>query len=132
MNEVIKDFIYLHYLTNRKDTEFWRQFNKNKLLPSYNKFCEELIEGSFIPTYFSAGSYAEVAAGLKNAGMPYPYTNFNVKRKFEYMKHVFGIDKYEFYKNQKYNNRVQLSNKCVNHDFVLKYIRDTYTDVTHS
>ena len=41
MNDHILNFIYFHYLSKRTDTDFWTQFSKNNITPSFvNKFTE--------------------------------------------------------------------------------------------
>lgn len=43
----ILEFVYLHYVTNRKDTDFWQNFTKNNKMPEavneYLKQCENTV-----------------------------------------------------------------------------------------
>ena len=40
--EEIAEFLYLHYLSDRSDTEFWRQFNRKS--PNMPEFIQEIID----------------------------------------------------------------------------------------
>jgi tryptophan halogenase len=47
MTNEILDFVYLHYMTKRKDTNFWLNFSKNNIMPSsiklYLNYCKNNI-----------------------------------------------------------------------------------------
>ncbi len=67
------DFIYLHYITKRDDTEFWSKFTENNVMPErVKKFMEEC--NHTIPTtkflrsinnIYETGSWHSVAKGLR-------------------------------------------------------------------
>jgi hypothetical protein len=67
-----KNFIYLHYLTKRNDSEFWKTFrDKNKEIDVVGKFLEEckhtipdtrFING--ISNIYSIHSWHSIGAGL--------------------------------------------------------------------
>lgn len=40
----IVDFIYLHYVTNKDDTEFWKNFTKNNRMPEFTEYVLETIK----------------------------------------------------------------------------------------
>jgi len=68
--DAISYFIYLHYLTKRSDTEFWKTFKQRH--PPPQKFAgvlqliyeNNLREQNISDLYFSMGSYIEIANGL--------------------------------------------------------------------
>lgn len=74
ITDQILDFIYLHYVTNRKDTEFWRNFTANNIMPDNVKnYLEECRNG--IPNFdyfkyssltFDLKSYYAISAGLNH------------------------------------------------------------------
>ena len=67
-----KNFIYLHYLTKRNDSEFWKSFkNKNKKIEIVGKFLEEcnhtIPDKQFIDSIsniYSIHSWHSIGAGL--------------------------------------------------------------------
>lgn len=77
-NERVLDFIYLHYMTKRKDTPFWKNFRKNnKPTKSIQRFLERIKEGPMTVTTvehmnhqkyhtmkWMADSYIEISHGL--------------------------------------------------------------------
>lgn len=78
--EAIRSFIYLHYLTNRKDSDFWRNFRNETTVP--NLLNEILYDGKFEDINwtqcqkglckFVLHNYLQVAHGLKLiSNMPY-------------------------------------------------------------
>jgi tryptophan halogenase len=68
-----KDFIYLHYLTKRGDSEFWKTFkNKNKITENTQKYLKQcsvtMPERKFIKTIndaYAVNSYYAVTNGLE-------------------------------------------------------------------
>ena len=53
-NDEILAFLYLHYLTKRKDSDFWKNFRYNTIPPkSLIEKLEHLKEGNFIPQNFN-------------------------------------------------------------------------------
>lgn len=73
-NDDVLDFLYLHYLTKRKDSPFWKNFKKNTIIPkSLQEKIEHLKENNFIAQNydyrkkfagFSINSYIVVSYGL--------------------------------------------------------------------
>ena len=89
--EEISDFVYLHYVTKRNDSKFWREFkDKNPVPPTLQEKLEllkecnlrpENIDDKFAAAFFNASSFLQVAAGLgipeklpkiENLDMVYP------------------------------------------------------------
>ena len=68
------NFVYLHYLTKRDDSEFWREFRRKTTLPSMVKEIVPFIKrgdlkfynlrSASLPSYFALRSYLHVCAGL--------------------------------------------------------------------
>jgi tryptophan halogenase len=75
MDEILY-FVYLHYITKRKDTEFWKRFNKDYPCPPEFKSVLKAIKNNDLKHYdikstnriqpgFSVTSYLQIANGLK-------------------------------------------------------------------
>lgn len=67
--EGIMHFIYLHYLTKRKDTDFWKTFQERHPVPQKFEETLNLIYENNLRekdcVYFSATDYLEICNGLK-------------------------------------------------------------------
>ena len=69
-NEEVVNFLYLHYLTNRNDSDFWKEFRvKNKMRDSVRETLELLNVNpnstiSFSDILFPPKSWIQVASGL--------------------------------------------------------------------
>lgn len=71
--EGIVDFIYLHYVTNKKNTKFWHEFTKNNKMPSKISEVLEIIKerplhtldfiDQFYHGLFAANSYMYILIG---------------------------------------------------------------------
>ena len=67
----IMSFLHFHYLTNRNDTKFWKDFRKNTSMPaSLNQFFENGNRVADIPKLIETGlfdynSYLQVGSGLQ-------------------------------------------------------------------
>jgi tryptophan halogenase len=88
-----KDFIYLHYLTRRDDSEFWKNFRKNnKPTENISKFLEECkltipdrpfihsINKSYATTSFYPVAYGVGVINSQIAHELYDATNSDVRR----------------------------------------------------
>lgn len=47
INDDVLNFIYLHYVTNRNDTEFWKNFRKNNPEPKFFSIFDEFCKSTF-------------------------------------------------------------------------------------
>ena len=73
MVDTMKNFIYLHYLTKRNDSEFWKNFKENhpipdSLAPLFTKIKSSTIRRYDLPNTlagFSLISYIQVCSGLE-------------------------------------------------------------------
>ena len=73
-NDDILDFLYLHYLTKRKDSDFWKNFKNNTKMPNglidklenirNNNFLDTNFTTKKIYASFNLISYLLVASGL--------------------------------------------------------------------
>jgi tryptophan halogenase len=70
INDEIVDFIHLHYLTKREDTDFWKKF---KTKENYSNFLKKMLDAQayrvweyrdFSETVFPLDSWMSVADGL--------------------------------------------------------------------
>ena len=71
--EGIVDFLYLHYVTNKKNTEFWSNFTKNNKMPIRISNMFEILKerpihsldfiDQFYCGFFSSGNYMYVLIG---------------------------------------------------------------------
>jgi len=115
--ENVVDMLYMHYLTPRKDTDFWKNFKTNNVIPKHT---------------------SKTINRIKNIGFDYPnfvkgMEPFDIFSFIKCMEGVNAIDN-EFIKNNKnllinddtrindIINRVEkVSKKAKNHDDYLKY-----------
>ena len=115
-SESIKDFIYLHYMTNKTHNDFWKNFTKNNKMPESVKNLYELIinisqveNRNFVWTVWPEFSYYTIAYG--NGIMDQSKLKAFSKKYHEKFKHT--ID---------YNNSVKklLAPKTLKHYDFLK------------
>lgn len=67
----IVDFLYLHYLTNKKNTVFWKNFSKNNKMPDFIEYILEVCQERMISQeldftgkeMFNCSSYMYVLTG---------------------------------------------------------------------
>jgi tryptophan halogenase len=121
-NEEVVSFLYLHYLTQRNDSEFWREFRTNTEMVEQTKDSLDVWKCS-VPTEYSNGvnqnifltdSWMQVADGL----------HLLKPEAFQKRVHSLGID-------QRIGNRFialvknmnQMVSSCVPHDEFLNYLR---------
>jgi tryptophan halogenase len=108
-----KDFIYLHYLTKRGDSEFWKTFrDKNKITENIEKYLEQcsitMPERKFIKTIndaYDVSSFYAITNGLhlfnrERAFELYGATNSDVRR-----EHFFTSDE-KFKRNMLLNLKI--------------------------
>jgi tryptophan halogenase len=65
----IRDFIYLHYITNKKNNEFWKNFTANNPIPDTLVNKIDMLKNSILYDsdhmgMFSSNSYYRVSAGI--------------------------------------------------------------------
>jgi tryptophan halogenase len=121
MSEEILAFIYFHYLSERDDTDFWKNFEKNKKPKLYKKLYDRKLTSNFTGTYFNIPSYIQVGAGIK-------YFDSSVAKKtYDYQLSLFGKNSYHNYLSVYDENLEKLYQKCVDHKFTLDYIKNRYT-----
>jgi tryptophan halogenase len=65
----IRDFIYLHYVTNKNNNDFWKNFTVNNEMPETLKEKIDMIQNSILHDndhlgMFSSVSYYRVSSGL--------------------------------------------------------------------
>jgi hypothetical protein len=71
-NDDMKDFIFLHYLTKRDDSDFWKTFReKNKVTENIQKLLDECTETmpdhdflTSINTHYESSSFYSIMSGL--------------------------------------------------------------------
>ena len=66
----VRDFIYLHYMTNKTNNAFWKNFIENNLIPETLKEKLDLIKNSILydsdhTAIFSSNSYYRICAALE-------------------------------------------------------------------
>jgi len=70
ISEEIHDFVYLHYITNRNDTEFWRKFSIDSAPASLKKDLDKWAEypigaADISDRFFNASSWYQVMQGIE-------------------------------------------------------------------
>lgn len=120
------DFIYFHYVTKRKDTEFWSKFTENNVMPeNVKKFIEECehtvpdskflkkISGVYeTPSWFSVGKGLRIIKKEKASDM-YSGIMSDIRRE------EVGLMTQSFYINMEIN-----LSTLANHSMLLKHIRE--------
>ena len=111
--EEIRDFLYLHYMTNKTNTDFWANFTKNNTMPESLKNTLEILSTvNYVELdmyYFSKIGYYIIMYGNKILDK-------------EFLKEVKDVFESEKDKIEKINkNKKHLSNSFVNHyEFIKK------------
>lgn len=116
----ILDFIYMHYMTNKQDNDFWINFTKNNIIPETLEEKIFLLNNSTLDlaknlNVFSSWSYYVVAHGiglldLNNIKDIYEKNNFNMPEILEF---------YDALVSAQEENIKQF----VDHSFAIKYLR---------
>ncbi len=115
-NQEVLEFLYLHYLTERKDSPFWTEFReKNIMVPSVQDKIE-LVNNLLNPQtkYFTYKSWVEVCDGL----------GLIEKKYFQKVRHLFDFEVLE--RNQKsfVNNQNNMLKVCLKHKDFLEYLKN--------
>jgi tryptophan halogenase len=111
-SEAIKDFIYLHYMTNKTNNDFWKNFTLNNKMPdSLKETYKKIIDVDEIKIYdllWPEYSYYIVAKGngimdennLSNFSKKYEKFNQEIQENFEVEKALSkkSIKHYDFLK----------------------------------
>jgi len=121
-NQEVVSFLYLHYLTQRNDSEFWQEFQKNTepvdstidILNMWKNAVPVEYSNSFGQSIFLTDSWMQVADGL----------HWLQPEAFRQRIHSTGID-------QRIGNRFialiknihQTATTCVKHDEFLNFLR---------
>lgn len=115
-NQEIIDFIYLHYVTNKTNTEFWKNFTKNNKMPDFTRHVLETIKNrplnqdfDFIGReMFGINSYFYVLVG-------HDFLDKSLMNKY---KKIMNINKEEeFFNTVRQQN--EILHQCVKHsDFL--------------
>jgi tryptophan halogenase len=114
----VVDFLYLHYYTERNDTDFWKNFNTNNIMPDTLKRKLCLINNSVLENEdcgyenFESSSYYQVAIGNKIISK-------------ENLKNIYTNN---YYQNISYINKAQqdiqknISKIFMDHSEFLRYL----------
>jgi tryptophan halogenase len=116
----MKDFLCLHYMTQRNDSPFWRDFNKNKSVSDTVLEKIQLINENqhafFEHSLFENSSWLQVASGL----------NLLDNNKFRERMNRFdsrALQEVELFKNNFVNNQENMASICISHKDFLEYLR---------
>lgn len=118
-NGEIRDFLYLHYITNRSDSEFWRNFqNNNPMIDSVQETLDWLRETKTVDVdigkkYFSIQSWMQVADGLQ-------LLNFNTPNQ---KTQKFNFDTVDSFNSAFLKNQNNVAKVCISHKDFLEYLR---------
>lgn len=114
-NEEVMEFLYLHYLTKRKDSKFWTEFReKNKMVPGLEEKISLLNINVHIESKtFSQRSWVEVANGLEL--LDKSFFKEKVKRMDYELQERIMISL-----NRNQNN---IMKKCLSHKEYLEYLK---------
>lgn len=113
----VRDFLYLHYLTKRNDSDFWKEFRvKNTMIDSVQEYLDMMNDNQNIfleKQLFLKESWLQVAAGLELISQ-------------EKCKHIIGhcdMNQLEAIKQSLLQNQKNMAKQCLTHSEVLQYLR---------
>lgn len=118
-NTEVRDFVYLHYITNRKDSDFWQNFQSNNLMiDTVQETLEWMKETKTIDAdvqkkCFSIHSWMQVANGLKLLD----YDTINRKT------HVYSQEYINSYNLNFVKNQENMLKLCISHKDFLDYLK---------
>jgi tryptophan halogenase len=110
--EEIVDFIYLHYTTNKTNTDFWKNFNKNNKMPDFISYILQIIKERPLSQEFdfygkdtlAVDSYFYLLVG-------HDFLNKNIMKKY---KNLINNNK-EFVFYEKIREQNELVSQCIDH-----------------
>lgn len=117
--EEILDFIYLHYMTDKQNNDFWKFFTKNNKIPSGLEEKIFLLNESILNNVgeiFTPWSYYVVADGIGFLNKE------NIKN--IYQKNNFGQKEMLTFYNILLQNYEQASNNFIDHSYLLNYLKN--------
>jgi tryptophan halogenase len=107
-NNAVKSFIYLHYLTKRNDSDFWKNFRTKNVMPEdLRVFLDDFLESPFMQetsALWGSESFFAIMSGL---GL------FDTK-KFETIVNRYGL-KYDKSKEILVNKLEEIAAQCLPH-----------------
>lgn len=111
-NRDVRDFLYLHYLTKRNDSEFWRTFKTNhKMIPSVQQDIETISHFSSVDQLlnnklFQSFSWIQVCSGLELLDKTSYRQAYNImNQQFVNRLYDWCVDKQDHYINQSMNHK---------------------------
>jgi hypothetical protein len=130
-NDDVLDFIYLHYITKRQDTPYWKDFTSKNNQPLGLSQSLHMINHEFTPNstrfnkrnknrLFSFYSFLIVADGLKNLNVS---KMKNVKQCLEQV-----VDN-EFFKNHliKFKQDINsIADQSISHNDMIQFLKGTH------
>lgn len=119
INSTVVDFIYFHYMSNRKDTEFWKKFTYENATDSLKKKLD--IWNFRFPNVFDSNNAWDSTSWLK-VGLNINILNNKISKDyFKYSKHYQkALITYENFLNIQRDFIL----KCSDHKNFLEYIRE--------
>jgi len=118
-NTEVRDFVYLHYITKRNDSDFWRNFQSNNpMIGTVHETLEwmketKTIDADIHKKVFSSRSWMQVANGL---GL-FNYDTRNRKN------HVFSEEYINSYNLSFLKNQENMLKMCISHKDFLNYLK---------
>lgn len=116
-NNEVKDFIYLHYLTQRQDSQFWREFRqKNPMIGTVSDTLSLISEYPYINldgNMFNNSSWLQVGHGLQAIQLD------NYYRTFEFCDHDYS----NHLRDQAQRKQDNIINSCIDHKLFVEAMR---------
>lgn len=115
-NHEVLEFVYLHYLTERNDSPFWKEFrNKNQMVESLEETIDILSFNQYDPLIekhlYANKSWVQILAGLRL---------LNQKVCVKLLEHS-DVDQIEFFKQSLLTNYSNLEKICITHKDFISY-----------
>ena len=120
-NRQVVEFLYLHYLTERNDSEFWKTFRqRTQMLPKLQAKLDlwaetPITEDDKFEQLFTVSSWQQVADGnrlINRESAKQQYLDLQIPRRI-------GNSFYAFKKNQD-----TLLNACLTHEQFITYLKE--------
>lgn len=117
----IVDFLYLHYITDKDNTSFWKNFKTNNLCPEFIEYVLEKIKYTPLQGLDFLGKYMI----FSNPNYWYILTGNNIvdHEKIKMYYNQIKIDKTANYFNILQNQRNYINNLC-SHDYFIKKMKE--------
>lgn len=116
-NEQVKEFLYLHYLTKRNDSEFWKEFReKNPMIESVREkidLTSQFLNTSPTTACFESRSWTQVCDGLGLINKDFS----------ESTRALYDFNHLEIFEKSFLQNQQNVLKTCLTHKEFLEHLK---------